>query len=175
MKLKEIPEYEGIYAMAADGTVYRLVGNTGKPLPHPKPVKQHRSTTGYCLFQLSKNNKVKAHLAHRLIWTVLNGPLPEGLEINHMNGIRHDNRPENLEVCTRSENMRHKFNVLGYIHVTRPNYAEDHHNCRITSEQVIQIKSAWQNGETQISIAARLGIHQTTVSDIVRGKSRTRG
>jgi len=175
MKLKGIPNYEGTYAMAADGTVYRLVGNTGKPLPAPKPVKQHRSTTGYCLFQLSKNNKVKAHLAHRLIWTVLNGPIPDGYDINHLNGVRHDNRPENLEVCTRSENMRHKFRVLGRRSTTRVRYGRENHNCTISETVVAQIKEAWQNGETQVSIASRLGVHHTTVSDIVRGKSRTRG
>lgn len=175
MKLKEIPGYEGTYSMTVDGTVYRLTGNTGKPLANPKPVKQHRSTTGYGLFQLSKDNKVKAYLAHRLIWTVLNGPIPEGYDINHLNGIRHDNRPGNLEVCTRSENIQHKFSTLGHKATTRPRYAKENHNCRITPEEVVQIKSAWESGETQVSIASRLGIHQTTVSDIVRGKSRTRG
>lgn len=176
MILKSIPGYEGTYAMSSDGTVYRLTGNTGKRLTKPKPIKQHRaSTTGYGLFQLSKDNKVKAHLAHRLIWTVLKGPIPEGREINHINGVRDDNRLENLEVCTRSANMLHKFRALGYKSNTKPKYAEDHHNCRIPPDTVTEIKAAWQSGETQVSIASRLGIHQTTVSDIVRGKSRTRG
>lgn len=40
--------------------------------------------------------------AHRLAWLYVHGSIPP--EIDHINGIRHDNRLENLRACTRSQN-----------------------------------------------------------------------
>ena len=41
---------------------------------------------------------------HRLIWQNVNGFVPKGLEIDHINGVRNDNRLENLRLVTRSQN-----------------------------------------------------------------------
>lgn len=48
----------------------------------------------------------KMHLAHRLVWEMFNGSIPDGLEIDHINHIRNDNRIENLRLVTPSENRR---------------------------------------------------------------------
>lgn len=62
------------------------------------------------------------HLAHRVIWEMVNGPIPDGMEIDHINGRRTDNRLQNLRVVTRSDNMRNqkrrRDNKTGYIGVT---------------------------------------------------------
>jgi len=44
--------------------------------------------------------------AHRLIWIMTNGPIPEGKYIDHINGIKNDNRIENLRLATQTENNR---------------------------------------------------------------------
>lgn len=46
-------------------------------------------------------------LAHRLVWQSLHGDIPAGLVINHKNGVKTDNSPGNLEVCTQAENLAH--------------------------------------------------------------------
>ena len=46
------------------------------------------------------------HKMHRVLWVTFNGPIPEGMDIDHINGDRLDNRPENLRIVTRKENMR---------------------------------------------------------------------
>lgn len=46
--------------------------------------------------------------AHRIIWEMHNGVIPDGLEIDHINRQRHDNRIENLRVVSRHQNMKNK-------------------------------------------------------------------
>ena len=54
----------------------------------------------------------------RLVWFAVNGPIPKGMEINHKNHDQADDRIENLELVTRSENSRYtrkpKDNTSGY-------------------------------------------------------------
>lgn len=63
--------------------------------------------SGY--IQIQRNTR--HWMAHRLIWESVNGPIPKGLEINHINGIKDDNRLVNLELVTRSENGLHAFRI----------------------------------------------------------------
>lgn len=49
--------------------------------------------------------------AHRMIWESVNGPIPLGLQINHINGVKGDNRIANLELVTPSENLKHAYRL----------------------------------------------------------------
>jgi DNA-binding CsgD family transcriptional regulator len=58
---------------------------------------------------LSVTWKGKRYYAHRLAWLLTHGcPVPAGMDIDHINRIRTDNRPENLRVVTRSENLKNR-------------------------------------------------------------------
>ena len=68
---------------------------------------------GYILTSLSKNSKAKLYKAHRLVASAFIGEIGDGMQINHINGIKDDNRVENLEICTPSENSIHAYHTLG--------------------------------------------------------------
>lgn len=53
--------------------------------------------------------------AHRVIWIAAEGPIPAGLQINHINKLRWDNRRANLEVVSYGNNVRH---ALGQPYIT---------------------------------------------------------
>ena len=46
---------------------------------------------------------------HRLVWETFKGEIPEGLEIDHMDNNRKNNALNNLQLVTRAENIRLKF------------------------------------------------------------------
>ena len=48
-------------------------------------------------------------MAHRLVYVCKVGPIPEGLQINHIDLDKQNNRPLNLETVTGSENIRHSY------------------------------------------------------------------
>lgn len=52
-----------------------------------------------------KGNSIRISV-HRLVWEIFMGPIPEGLEINHINHIKADCRLSNLEVVTHQENQQ---------------------------------------------------------------------
>ena len=74
----------------------------GKPLRFSKTAKN-----GYYLVWLYDNGKRTHMLVHRLVAHHVLGPCPEGMCVNHKDGNKLNNQPENLEYVTPSENSRH--------------------------------------------------------------------
>ena len=54
------------------------------------------------------NYKKKLYQEHRLVFSMFNGPLQKSLEVDHINGIRDDNRLENLRAVSRRVNQQNK-------------------------------------------------------------------
>lgn len=59
---------------------------------------------GYLRIRINK----KQYLAHRIVWIYFNGNIPEGMEIDHINCIKNDNKIQNLRLCTRSSNLQNQ-------------------------------------------------------------------
>ena len=60
----------------------------------------YKDKDGYILFSI----KGKQWREHRYVWTQANGEIPKGMEIDHINGKRDDNRIENLQMLTKKQN-----------------------------------------------------------------------
>lgn len=82
-----------------------------------RTIKQQRSWNGYmraCLTDDEGNEKY--HLVHRLVATCFLENDQSKPQVNHKNGKRDDNRAENLEWVTVSENVKHGFRCNGRVH-----------------------------------------------------------
>jgi hypothetical protein len=95
MDWKELFRYE-------EGNLYRK-----KPTSRMKEgdlvgcVNKH---TGY----VRASVKNKLYSVHRIIWEMHNGEIPEGLQVDHINGVKSDNRIENLRIVTPTGNMQNR-------------------------------------------------------------------
>lgn len=105
MKVKEnykaVPGYEGLYEVSDLGNVRSLKFSKVKIL---KPIPSNR---GYLFVELCNNGERKRFYVHRLVVTVFIGPIAPGLQINHLNEDKSDNRLENLEVVTPKQNVNY--------------------------------------------------------------------
>jgi len=69
---------------------------------------------GYARFNESLRGKWRVALAHKWIWELFNGPVPSGLELDHLCRVRHCVNPAHLETVTRKENLfRSPISIIG--------------------------------------------------------------
>lgn len=96
--MKDIPGYEGLYAITTEGGVWSYVKNKWLK---PSVIRNYKRVT------LRKDNKVKIYFIHRLVVMTYISEIPKGMVVNHIDQNKANNCIDNLEICTPSENIRH--------------------------------------------------------------------
>jgi hypothetical protein len=106
----DIPGWEGRYEVSDDGRVRSLVGRCSNPvIPHE--LKQKIDRYGYPVVCLHCGQIKRFPPVHRLVALAFLPNSDNKPQVNHKNGIKTDNRIENLEWSTNSENIRHAFDT----------------------------------------------------------------
>jgi len=113
---------------------------------------------GYPMIATVIGSERKKRTVHRMMMEAFHGA--SELNVNHKNGIRSDNRIENLEYCTQKENSRHAVDVLG------KGLGETHSQAKLTEQDVEGIRAACG---TLREIASRFGISISHTSSVRRG------
>lgn len=110
---KDVIGYEGYYQVSNLGNVKRVGSFRGvnKAYLNDYYLKPKDNGKGYYRIKLTVNNKSKRVMLHRIIAEAFIENPNNYPFINHINSNRKDNRIENLEWCTQSQNCLHSVKM----------------------------------------------------------------
>ena len=149
--------YDRNYIVYPSGNIYNLhghlmVGAVGKD--------------GYYHLVVNGKNRDK----HRIIAETFIENVNDYEQVNHKNGIKTDNRIENLEWCTRSQNLIHAYDSG----LEKPKRGEDNGNHKLTTENIKYIRKKYKKSDREYGATAlgrKYGVDKTVISDIANYKT----
>lgn len=166
---KPVQGYNGFYEVSTHGVVRSL--NRAIPLPggrwrqvKGKIISPKRNHDGYIFVSLSRDGVTKTHYVHRLVCGAYNlnpGNLPE---VNHRDGCKEHNTPDNLEWCSHRDNVIH-----AYANGLSRNMGGSHY----FAAGVID-KTLGRTFETIREWAAARGIPYSTARNLLNGTNKSR-
>lgn len=185
---KPIKEYEGLYEISNLGRVKSLprlkratLFASGKEFLFKtetrilKPTNNRnlqKKTSGYPRVPLYKNKLIKNLFVHRLVGFAFIPNPKNSPQINHKNCNKLDNRAENLEWCTQSENMLHAYKTLkDYVPSGTGKFGRDSNKATAVFQKTIEGKliKKW----LAISETKKLGFTGSGISACCGGRQKT--
>ena len=169
----DFPGYEDRWQITRSGTVRSKVRMVNSPVAGGQrriggKILKPGNTKGYPSLVATVNGRRCTAYIHRAI-ALLFVPNPDQeTTINHIDGCKINNAPENLEWCSHLENMRHAYRT-GLAKYPKTGPGEDSPSAKLDNERVRQIKRRLNAGESQRKIAEFYGVAQGTVNFIARG------
>ncbi len=135
-------------------------------------LKTHPNTCGYQLAEMHFGDSRKTIALHRLVASTFLPPdASTRLEVNHIDGDKLNNCPQNLEWVTRSENMRHAYRLGLKRQTTHSrNAGEAHGNSKLIANQVRELRALHKAGISRCRLARAYGLSHNTVCGILTRK-----
>ncbi len=158
------PWRDGTYEVSDLGLVRRVhATRTTKRLHVLAPYIDPR--TGYAVIGLRDEHGVRTTRSmHRVVAEAWYGLCPPGKEVNHIDGVRSNNAPANLEYVTHSANIRDAVSRLR-------DRGELFSGAKLDAGKVRSIRQRYAGGESGAAIARSHGLHRTTITAITRGET----
>jgi transcriptional regulator with XRE-family HTH domain len=151
------------YDIREDGTILTNVPLSGFPAngkTYPWRRSDRLNDNRYHV-QRYKNKLLKVH---RIIYRKFKGQLDQNLEINHIDGNKQNNKPDNLELVTHRANIDHA--VKTNLHC----FGEKHGNAIITEDVAKQIKKMISQGVKSWYIEKTLNVSKYIIKSIKSGE-----
>ena len=134
------------YFTTKEGDVYNADGYKMNP---------YTQSDGYKQIKMYQDGCTRQKYVHRMVWEEFMGPIPNNMQINHINEDKTDNRLENLELVTCEENIRKRsYNKLNM------------EACKSIRKEYVQ-----KSYITLQVLASRYGVHPTTIHNCITEKT----
>lgn len=168
----------GEWSIDPDGSIWRTYIRSGdrwnpgtvRLIPCARRRAEKRVQAGYLMVRASIDGRRVCGLAHRLVWQYFKGDIPAGLVVNHKNGLKDCNYPDNLEIETYSGNTKHAYRVG-----LKDEHGERNPAAKLSDHDIGAIRAAYAaGGLTMSAIAARFGCSFQHVSKLIRGLRRSK-
>lgn len=156
--------FAGIYSVSSLGRIRRDKQCSGTQAG--RILRLTKGTDGYWYTTLSLSAQERRYSVQSLVARAFIGKRPPKYTINHIDGIKTNNRPWNLEYITFSQNSQHAFDT------GLSPQGENHGISKLTNDQVREIKRALKGCKhgQQTKIARQYGVNDTVISKIKRGE-----
>ena len=174
---KDIPHFPG-YQASTEGrirSVDRIMQRRRDESPFLRRGKVLRpidNGNGYKAVNLTKDtdNRHRRYYIHRLVLeTFTSGHDEYQTDVNHIDGDKSNNRLDNLEWSTMSENMTHAYNTGLCAR------GENHPQAKYSTELISTIRARRANGERVCNLSKEYGIPHQYISGILNGRKRING
>lgn len=169
---RPIKGYEKLYEVDENGHIFMLpttwVSGMNKKIKHTKDAKKLNIhlVRGYLQAKLSKDGKQRYFKAHKLVAETFIANPNNFPQVNHKNGIKTDNRVENLEWCTAKMNINHA-DAMGL----RPKIVgTQRYNSKLNDDKVREIRELGKTNMRQKDIAVQFGVCQEVICSIINGR-----
>lgn len=159
---KEIPGYDGKYEVSNLGKVRNAF--TGKHLSQKRYAR-------YIKVYLYHDYTRKCYMLHRLVAEAFVENKDNKPQVNHIDGDRYNNRYDNLEWCTQSENILHSYRI-GLRENNKKRLLETNHKCVDQLSMDGEYIRTWYS----LSEAARqLGLSVSNICTCCKGRIHSTG
>lgn len=168
---KDILGFEGLYQISNLGRVKTLkrevIRRNGRKTTINEIIRKPKNHKhNYYMINLIYFKKHKVFMIHRLVAIAFIPNTENKPFVNHKNGIKTDNRVDNLEWCTNGENIKHAHKIGLII----PSRGEQHRRSRFTNEQILEIRELI-NKITEKEIAEIYKCNPNIINKIIHRKT----
>ena len=124
-------------------------------------------SSGYIPISVKHEGKKKAIQAHRFVWLVYKGKIPYGKVINHLDGLKDNNKLSNLECASYSRNNKHSYelNPSTREKISISAIQTNKHKRKLTNKQVIFIRNSTLG---YFTLAKKFKVGKSTIRKIVK-------
>ena len=167
---RDISRYDGAYQVSSLGrirSVERPVINGECTYLTPGKLMSLwvGGTSHYLCVCLSRKGKTRKYLVHRLVAEHFLEGWNETLEVNHIDGNKHNNSAMNLEMCSRQQNISHAISNR-----LKNDSGELSRNAKLTNHEAQMIRKLHAQGVKQNVLATQFRVCKQTICNIVHYK-----
>ena len=170
---KAVEGYEGRLEVSNLGRVRTLPSvriGTRNGVPHPQRkkggiIRSHVLNAGYPVVAPKFGPSRKKMTVHRLVAKAFVPGYFEGATVNHKDGVKTNNRADNLEWVTLAENTAHQWET-GLVNIR----GERHPSAKLSDADVVAIKS--RPGDSPTVLAREFGVSTSMIYKIRQGRKK---